>query len=235
MTAAAVTRLGVADGAARAAAPLLPSSKPLAVGAASQEADQVPPDGQAVYARFAGAAEGQIAIIAGQELVDAFAADPAGGVDLAQGVRPALEAAAATLGTVVVDPSELLTAQEVLATIMAAGGVLVPLTSDTATVAVLAVAVAAQPAGAADEAAVVNGSGLLHEVELEVVVELGRTRMNVRELLALTPGTVVELDRSADAPTDLLLNGRPIGCGELVVLDENFAIRISEVRTINWQ
>jgi flagellar motor switch protein FliN/FliY len=51
----------------------------------------------------------------------------------------------------------------------------------------------------------------------------------VRELLALTPGTVVELDRAAGGPADLLVNGRLIARGEVVVIDENFGIRVTEI------
>jgi flagellar motor switch protein FliN/FliY len=53
--------------------------------------------------------------------------------------------------------------------------------------------------------------------------------MSVRELLTLASGTVVELDRAAGAPADLLVNGRLIARGEVVVIDENFGIRITEI------
>ena len=62
-----------------------------------------------------------------------------------------------------------------------------------------------------------------------VSVELGRTRMTVRELLALTPGAIVELDRAAGSPVDLLVNGTLIARGEVVVVDEEFAVRITEI------
>lgn len=74
-----------------------------------------------------------------------------------------------------------------------------------------------------------RGIEMLHGVELEVTVELGRTRMPVRELLALTPGAVVALDRAAGSPADLLVNGRLIARGEVVVVDEDFGIRITEI------
>ena len=70
---------------------------------------------------------------------------------------------------------------------------------------------------------------LLHNVEMGVTAELGRTRMTVRDLLALTPGAVVELDRAAGSPVDVLVNGTLIARGEVVVIDEEFAIRISEI------
>ena len=64
---------------------------------------------------------------------------------------------------------------------------------------------------------------------MEVTVEIGRTRMTVQELLSLHPGEVVELDRAASAPADLLVNGTLIARGEVVVVDEDFGLRISEI------
>lgn len=70
---------------------------------------------------------------------------------------------------------------------------------------------------------------LLHDVEMEVTVELGRTSMPIRDLLSLQPGMVVEIDRAAGAPIDVLVNGRRIASGEVVVVDEEFGIRITEI------
>lgn len=74
-----------------------------------------------------------------------------------------------------------------------------------------------------------RGIEMLAGVDMEVTVELGRTRMTVRDLLALSPGTVLELDRAADGPADLLVNGRLIARGEVVVVDEDFGLRITEI------
>ena len=70
-----------------------------------------------------------------------------------------------------------------------------------------------------------RGIEMLHGVDMEVTVELGRTRMTVRDLLALSPGEVLELDRAAGSPADLLVNGRLIARGEVVVVDEDFGLR----------
>lgn len=70
---------------------------------------------------------------------------------------------------------------------------------------------------------------VLHDVEMVVTAELGRTTMPVRDLLGLAPGMVVEIDRAAGAPIDLLVNGRKIAAGEVVVIDEEFGIRITEI------
>jgi flagellar motor switch protein FliN/FliY len=70
---------------------------------------------------------------------------------------------------------------------------------------------------------------LLHDVEMDVTAELGRTRMTVRGLLELEPGSIVELDKMAGSPVDLLVNGRLIARGEVVVIDEEFALRVTEI------
>ena len=69
----------------------------------------------------------------------------------------------------------------------------------------------------------------LHDVPVELAVEIGRTRMTIGEALALGPGSIVTLDRLAGEPVDLLVNGRPIARGEVVVVDEEFGLRITEV------
>lgn len=89
---------------------------------------------------------------------------------------------------------------------------------------------AGRTGGAAGRSSLVGGPiELLHEVEMGVTVELGRTRMLVRDILDLSPGSVIELDRAAGAPIDVLVNGTLIARGEVVVIDEEFGIRITEV------
>ena len=83
--------------------------------------------------------------------------------------------------------------------------------------------------GAGGPTASARSMDLLHDVEMGVTAELGRTRMTVRDLLSLTPGAVVELDRAAGSPVDVLVNGTLIARGEVVVIDEEFGIRISEI------
>jgi flagellar motor switch protein FliN/FliY len=73
------------------------------------------------------------------------------------------------------------------------------------------------------------GIDLLLDVSLEVSVELGRTRMTIGELLALRPGSVIELDKLAGEPADILVNGTRIARGEVVVVDEKFGVRVLEV------
>ncbi len=69
----------------------------------------------------------------------------------------------------------------------------------------------------------------LHDVPVELAVEIGRTRMTIGETLALGPGSIVSLNRLAGEPVDLLVNGRPIARGEVVVVDEEFGLRVTEI------
>jgi flagellar motor switch protein FliN/FliY len=66
-----------------------------------------------------------------------------------------------------------------------------------------------------------------------MTVEIGHTRMSVRDVLALEPGAVIELDRSAGAPADVLLNGRLIAHGEVVVVDQDYAVRITKILDVS--
>jgi flagellar motor switch protein FliN/FliY len=70
---------------------------------------------------------------------------------------------------------------------------------------------------------------MLLDVPLQIAVELGRTRLTIRELLELSQGSILELDRHAGEPVDVLVNGRPLARGEVVVIDEDFGIRITDV------
>lgn len=71
--------------------------------------------------------------------------------------------------------------------------------------------------------------GRLSDVPVELAVEIGRTRMTVGATLELRPGSIVVLDRMAGEPVDLLVNGTPIARGEVVVIDEEFALRVTDV------
>lgn len=73
------------------------------------------------------------------------------------------------------------------------------------------------------------GIGLIMDIPLEVTVELGRVKMLIRDVLELSTGSIVELDRLAGEPVDILVNGRLVAKGEVVVIDDNFGIRVTEV------
>ncbi|MEJ5251838.1 MAG: flagellar motor switch protein FliN [Chthonomonadetes bacterium] len=74
-----------------------------------------------------------------------------------------------------------------------------------------------------------TGIELILDVPLELTVELGRKRMFIKEVLELTVGSIVELDRVAGEPVDVLVNGRIMARGEVVVIEDNFGIRITEI------
>ena len=223
--------------AAAAAAGRLPSAEPLTPGTPTTDltAAPLPADvSAAVCARLSGAVRGEVAVLVASDLVEALRDSPLGELDLVPAVQPALEAGAEAFGEVVVEPGRELTPELALDGLQAAGiAVVVPLLAGTEVRASFAAAVTApaKPAAAIPEQASVRRGGLelLRDVEMEVTAELGRTRMTVRELLSLAPGAVVELDRAAGSPADLLVNGTLIARGEVVVVDEDFGIRITEI------
>jgi flagellar motor switch protein FliN len=72
---------------------------------------------------------------------------------------------------------------------------------------------------------------LILDVTLPVAVELGRARMQIQDILKLAPGSVIELDKSSGDPVELFINDRPIAKGEVVIIDENFGIRLTSIVT----
>jgi flagellar motor switch protein FliN/FliY len=70
---------------------------------------------------------------------------------------------------------------------------------------------------------------MLLGVNLQVTVEIGRTKLAIRDVLALTPGSIVELDKLAGEKVDVLVNGHRIASGEVVVVDDNFGVRVTDV------
>ena len=71
--------------------------------------------------------------------------------------------------------------------------------------------------------------GLIMDVPLEVTVELGRTKKSISEILDFAPGTIIELDRIAGEPIDVLVNGKFVAKGEVVVIEESFGVRVTEI------
>jgi flagellar motor switch protein FliN/FliY len=234
--------------AAQAIATLLPATSDLTVGLVQPPAlVDFGAWAGAAGAPLAGARGGTVAVLVGAELVTALASSPMGPLELGAAVQPSIDAAAAALGTTA-GAAHSLDGDEVSALAKDADFA-VPLLADGVTAAVLLVALAAPAASSAPvdsftpsatvapsaSASSFQGSAprrgieLLHGVAMDVTVELGRTRLSVRELLALAPGDVLELDRAAGSPADLLVNGRLIARGEVVVVDENYALRVTEI------
>lgn len=202
---------------AAAFAASLPTAAPLTARPSQVSGDT----GDAVIVQFVGEASAQLAV----QLFDADTlVDGLAGAPLADRLRDALEASTSALGAgalgdaVIGDASPLFsdpTAQ------------LFDLQDDVdRTIGRLAVIVTRTPAATS------TSSRRLHRiagVEMELTVEIGRTRMAVRDVLDLEPGRIVELDRSAGAPADIKLNGRIIAHGEVVVVDQDYAVRITRI------
>lgn len=74
--------------------------------------------------------------------------------------------------------------------------------------------------------------GLILDVPLSVTVELGRTKKSIKDILELTNGSIVELDKLAGEPVDIQVNGKFLAKGEVVVIDENFGVRITEIASL---
>jgi flagellar motor switch protein FliN/FliY len=227
------TAIALHANAAEALAAQLPTPVPLR---ASVQPAGAPVGGarSSVVASFVGGVSADLAVV----LTDLDSIAAAAGTDsplvsVADVLRPALEAAAGQLGTGVLGETRLDDASALFA--------------DPET-AVFALASAGQPAGwfaiRVRENGTIGGSaqraplsvagklGRINNVEMALTVEIGRTRMAVRDVLGLEPGAVIELDRSAGAPADVLLNGRLIAHGEVVVVDQDYAVRITQILDI---
>ena len=74
-----------------------------------------------------------------------------------------------------------------------------------------------------------NNLDMLLDIPLQVTVELGRTTRSVKEILSLSSGSIIELDKLAGEPVDILVNKRLIATGEVVVIDENFGVRVTDI------
>jgi flagellar motor switch protein FliN len=227
--------------AARAAAATMPAVQPLVVGTPQPGAlATAAVSAGAAVAHLDGRAGGVVAVLVGEDLVSALAGSPLGELDLGAAVQPALDAAARALGASArsgrtVDPAlvEHELGTPFTAVPLLAGGVAhaLLLITDRAVQAAAPSAPTAPAPQPGRTAGRRQGIELLHGVVMEVTVEIGRTRMSVRDLLELSPGAVLELDRAAGSPADLLVNGRLIARGEVVVVDEDFGLRVTEIIT----
>lgn len=217
--------------AAHAAMPLLPVAAPAVVAAAS--VTDVAPGHVGVAASFTGAESGQVLVLIDAEHARGVTADGTG--DLGAALRPALAAAAESLGPCALAPVVTGSAHGLLEQAAGSSTVLASVRGDgrPAIYVVISrsVPVAVPPQRGTGPAAprAQRGMDVLRGVQLEVTAEIGRTKMTVQELLSLTAGAVIELDRPVGSPADVLVNGQLFARGEVVVVDEDFAIRITEV------
>lgn len=216
--------------AADAAAKLVPAAAALvAVPAASAP----PEDAKAVVAGLVGATSVEMSLIAADAVVEVIAASAAEGtaIELADALRPALEAAAQAWGPGVLEPSRV----EQVGRVIGADTEVFALQSEGVDIAWFTVRVRAvpksQPASASSSAVPQQKASIrvLYDVEMTLTAELGRTRLPLRQVLELSPGAVLELDRTAGSPADVLVNGRLVARGEVVVVDEDYGLRITEI------
>lgn len=218
--------------AAESLAAQLPTAAPLSAVAQPGGAPAVVLEAaaDAVVASFVGGLSADLALV----LTDLEAVVAAGGTDhgivaVTDVLRPSLEAAAGVLGVGVLgearreSAASLFADPETVVFALTAGGV--PggwfglRVRENGTVS----------APAATPAVPTGNLGRINNVEMTLTVEIGRTRMSVRDVLGMEPGAVVELARSAGAPADVLLNGRLIAHGEVVVVDQDYAVRITKI------
>ncbi len=85
--------------------------------------------------------------------------------------------------------------------------------------------------GASAPAQSVSSMSRVRDIPLEVTVELGRTRLLIRDILDLGPGSIIELDKIAGEPVELFANGLLVARGEVIVIDDNFGVRVTEIIT----
>jgi len=201
--------------------PTLLAAQPGSAAAALSRADG------AVVAAFVGATSADLAVVlADPASLDAAAGDDGGMVSRDDIVRPALERAAGVLGLGVLGDARV---DDASALLLDPETVVFDLVGDGETVGWFAIRLRRNGTPAARSDSAVGNLGRINSVEMALTVEIGRTRMTVRDVLALEPGAVVELDRSVGSPADILLNGRLIAHGEIVVVDQDYAVRITEI------
>lgn len=242
-----LTPMQVLD-AARAAVPLLPATTELEVSS-WEPGDPMPaPESSAVVATLAAEESYQVVLVASQLIAEAL--EGAEGMTPTQALLPALEAAAGSLGTGVIEDTtegtvdNLLESEDwTLATLESEGtveGWLAVRPSPVDAPETPEEESPEAPAGPITQATATpeqraESMKLLYDVEMTLTAEIGRTKLAIHDVLDLSPGAVIELDRSAGSAADVMVNGRLIARGEIVVVDEEYGIRITEIVSLNDQ
>lgn len=227
-----IINLTLHTSAAAALVEQLPTTEPLKASVRTDRSELNGVGGSAVQVAFVGALSADLAVVLHDVAALAAAAGTASAlVRPGDVLRPALERATAVLGQGVLGETREGDASSIF--------------SDPETV-VFELTAGSTPAGwfairirehgtlneVPERATTTNISGKLariNDVEMALTVEIGRTRMSIRDVLELEPGGVIELDRSAGAPADVLLNGRLIAYGEVVVIDQDYGVRITKI------
>ena len=188
---------------------------------------------RAVVATFVGSPSADFAIV----LVDAdaltSATEDSSAVEPSDLLAPAIEAAASGFGAGVLGKARVEDASQLFGDV---DTVVYELLDGIAVSGWFAIRIrdngALSGGSSLSDDSVASRLGRINDVEMSLTVEIGRTRMPVRDVLSLEPGAVIELDRSAGAPADILLNGRLIAHGEVVVVDQDYAIRVTRILDI---
>lgn len=198
---------------------------------------------RAVLVQFSGRVSGELVLTVDAEIAQQLMDSPAAPADLIAALTPATTAALLAISDVTAGASQVLDPAAAAARVSALDDSAFATLLDDGEVRAL-VAIGAAPAPESPAAGLAanipaqsrapQGSqaarlDLLRGVQMQATVELGRTSMTINELLALRSGAVVELDRPAGAPADLYVNGRLIAQGEVVIVDENYGLRILKV------
>jgi len=225
-----ISTQSLSERAAESLVGLLPSAAPVTPVPVADRATVSGKVSNAVMATYVGAKSADVAVVLHTA---ASVADAAGTdsplISFKDVLRPALEGAASVLGEGVLSAARNEDASDLFADPETA---VFELTADGSTAGWFAIRIRLH--GTVNDSTRTLGSvadklGRINNVEMTLTVEIGRTRMSVRDVLNLEPGAVVELDRSAGAPADILLNGRLIAHGEVVVVDQDFAVRITKI------
>jgi flagellar motor switch protein FliN/FliY len=224
------TTRALSSAAAEALVGVLPTGMPLHPSACSGAAAGARV-AEAVVASFVGATSADLALVLSQpNTLDAAAGTDSPLVSGHDLLRPALEAASAVLGAGVLADSRVEDASTLFAD---ASTSVFELTGDAGVTGWFAIRLRENGVVGGDGRratdSVTGKLGRINNVEMSLTVEIGRARMSVRDVLSLEPGAVIELDRSAGAPADVLLNGRLIAHGEIVVVDQDYAVRITKI------
>ena len=189
---------------------------------------------RAVLCPLGGSVEGELALFVEDGFARALGQAEVGDLDLAAALAPTLAAVAAALGSVIVGEPTTMDARLAQRKIESREDVaVIDLTEGTNVRAAVAVGLVLgnAPARAAVASAGLQSErlDLLRNVEMAATVELGRTRMTINDLLSLRDGAVIELDRAAGDAADLFVNGRLIARGEIVVVNENYGLRVVSI------
>ena len=238
--------------AAVAAAELLVGRLPIAFELSAVDDDPAglaaPGDGaQALTAGVSGMDGVTVVLALSAEVVAAVVDGPLGHQDLAEALTPILEDALpgleAALGAeLTLDAPQVLAADLALESVVRSGAQTFTVTLQTPSGPAGMFVFAVPPSSELEFEPILDPAAtdighdvssesleLLGDVEMAVTAVLGRTRLTVRHLLGLAVGHVVELDRTADSSVDLLVNGTLVARGEVVVIDDEFGVRITEI------